>query len=66
MKRVALVTGLTNQDGLYIAEPLGKKDYSVQGIKNVVSRASTDRIGQPYQVPAHVGTQLHLALRRHD
>jgi len=50
MKR-ALVTGITGQDGAYLAEFLLKKDYEVHGIKRRTSLFNTDRIDHLYQDP---------------
>jgi GDPmannose 4,6-dehydratase len=51
MKKVALVTGITGQDGAYLAEYLLKKDYIVHGIKRRASLFNTDRIDHLYQDP---------------
>ncbi len=50
-KKVALITGITGQDGSYLAEFLLKKDYEVHGIKRRVSLFNTDRIDHLYQDP---------------
>jgi len=50
MKR-ALVTGITGQDGAYLAEFLLKKGYEVHGIKRRTSLFNTDRIDHLYQDP---------------
>jgi len=50
MKR-ALITGITGQDGAYLAELLLKKDYEVHGIKRRASLFNTDRIDHLYQDP---------------
>ena len=47
-KKVALITGITGQDGAYLAEFLLKKGYSVHGIKRRTSLFNTDRIDHPY------------------
>jgi GDP-D-mannose dehydratase len=65
MKKVALITGVTGQDGSYLAELLLKKGYEVHGIKRRASSFNTDRIDHLYQDPC-LGTQLHAALRRPD
>jgi GDPmannose 4,6-dehydratase len=49
--RVALVTGITGQDGAYLAELLLKKGYEVHGIKRRTSLFNTDRIDHLYQDP---------------
>ncbi|MCE3037572.1 GDP-mannose 4,6-dehydratase [Helicobacter sp. faydin-H20] len=51
MKKVALITGITGQDGAYLAEFLLKKDYEVHGIKRRASLFNTDRIDHIYQDP---------------
>jgi len=50
-KKVALITGITGQDGSYLAEFLLKKGYIVHGIKRRVSLFNTDRIDHIYQDP---------------
>jgi GDPmannose 4,6-dehydratase len=50
-KRVALITGVTGQDGSYLAEFLLKKNYIVHGIKRRTSLFNTDRIDHIYQDP---------------
>ena len=44
MKKTALITGITGQDGSYLAELLLKKGYVVHGIKRRASMFNTDRI----------------------
>ena len=51
MKKVALITGVTGQDGAYLSELLLKKDYIVHGIKRRSSLFNTDRIDHLYQDP---------------
>ncbi|MFS1291295.1 GDP-mannose 4,6-dehydratase [Pseudomonas piscis] len=51
MKKVALITGVTGQDGAYLAELLLSKDYEVHGIKRRSSLINTDRIDHLYQDP---------------
>ncbi len=51
MKKVALITGVTGQDGAYLAEFLLKKGYEVHGIKRRSSLFNTDRIDHLYQDP---------------
>lgn len=51
MKKVALITGITGQDGAYLAEFLLKKGYEVHGIKRRASSFNTDRIDHLYQDP---------------
>lgn len=54
--KVALITGVTGQDGAYLAEFLLKKGYEVHGIKRRASSFNTDRIDHLYQDP-HVKSQ---------
>jgi GDPmannose 4,6-dehydratase len=49
--KVALITGVTGQDGAYLAEFLLKKGYEVHGIKRRTSLFNTDRIDHLYQDP---------------
>ena len=49
--KVALITGITGQDGSYLAEFLIKKGYKVHGIKRRTSLINTDRIDHLYQEP---------------
>ena len=49
MKKVALITGITGQDGAYLAELLLKKGYEVHGIKRRASSFNTERIDHLYQ-----------------
>jgi len=51
MKKVALITGITGQDGAYLADLLLKKDYLVHGIKRRSSSFNTTRIDHLYQDP---------------
>lgn len=51
MSKVALITGITGQDGAYLAEYLIKKGYVVHGIKRRSSMFNTDRIDHLYQDP---------------
>lgn len=55
----ALVTGITGQDGSYLAELLLEKGYEVHGIKRRASNFNTDRIDHLYQDP-HAHSNLHL------
>ncbi|WP_328822058.1 GDP-mannose 4,6-dehydratase [Pseudomonas lopnurensis] len=56
MKKVALITGVTGQDGSYLAELLLKKDYEVHGVKRRASSFNTQRVDHIYQDP-HVRNQ---------
>ena len=51
MNKKALITGVTGQDGAYLAEFLLKKGYEVHGIKRRTSLFNTDRIDHLYQDP---------------
>lgn len=51
MKKVALITGITGQDGAYLAELLLKKGYVVHGLKRRSSLFNTERIDHLYQDP---------------
>jgi len=51
MKKIALITGVTGQDGAYLAEFLLKKGYEVHGVKRRASLFNTDRIDHLYQDP---------------
>ncbi|MEC7786389.1 MAG: GDP-mannose 4,6-dehydratase, partial [Nitrospinota bacterium] len=55
-KKIALITGITGQDGSYLAEFLLKKNYVVHGIKRRTSLFNTDRIDHLYQDP-HVNNR---------
>jgi len=56
LKKRALITGITGQDGAYLAEFLLGKDYEVHGIKRRASSFNTDRIDHLYQDP-HVSNR---------
>jgi GDPmannose 4,6-dehydratase len=56
----ALITGITGQDGAYLAELLLGKGYEVHGIKRRSSLFNTDRIDHLYQDPHEQGVKLHL------
>lgn len=58
-KKVALVTGITGQDGAYLAELLLSKGYVVHGIKRRSSLINTQRIDHLYADP-HVASNFHL------
>ena len=51
MKKRALITGITGQDGAYLAEFLLEKGYEVHGIKRRASLINTDRVDHLYQDP---------------
>ncbi|NDV94166.1 GDP-mannose 4,6-dehydratase [Dysgonomonas sp. 521] len=51
MSKIALITGVTGQDGAYLSEYLIKKGYTVHGLKRRSSLFNTDRIDHLYQDP---------------
>jgi GDPmannose 4,6-dehydratase len=59
-KRVALITGVTGQDGAYLAELLLNKRYIVHGIKRRSSSFNTGRVDHLYQDPHEVGQRFVL------
>jgi GDPmannose 4,6-dehydratase len=59
-QKVALITGVTGQDGAYLAEYLMKKGYEVHGTKRRSSSFNTDRIDHLYLDPHLQGTSLKL------
>lgn len=60
MQKTALLTGITGQDGAYLAEYLIKKGYIVHGIKRRASMFNTDRIDHLYQDPHESNRNLIL------
>lgn len=60
MKKKALITGITGQDGSYLAEFLLEKGYEVHGIKRRASLFNTARIDHIYEDPHQVGQRLKL------
>jgi GDPmannose 4,6-dehydratase len=60
MGKVALVTGVTGQDGAYLTELLLEKGYTVHGIKRRSSMFNTDRIDHLYQDPHEQEIKLTL------
>ncbi|AZQ43126.1 GDP-mannose 4,6-dehydratase [Nonlabens ponticola] len=60
MSKVALITGVTGQDGAYLSEFLLKKGYTVHGIKRRASLFNTDRIDHLYQDPHEANVKFHL------
>jgi GDP-D-mannose dehydratase len=65
MSKTALITGITGQDGSYLAEFLLSKGYIVHGIKRRTSLFNTERIDHLYH-SAGEGPQVHPASRRDD
>lgn len=59
-QKVALITGVTGQDGAYLAEFLLEKGYIVHGIKRRTSLFNTDRIDHLYQDPHDTERQFIL------
>jgi GDPmannose 4,6-dehydratase len=59
-KKIALITGITGQDGAYLAEMLLKKGYSVHGLRRRTSLFNTDRIDHLYHDPHERGVDLTL------
>jgi len=60
MSKIALITGITGQDGAYLAELLLEKGYVVHGIKRRSSLFNTERIDHLYQDPHERGVKMHL------
>jgi GDPmannose 4,6-dehydratase len=60
MSKVALITGVTGQDGAYLAEFLLAKGYQVHGIKRRASSFNTDRVDHLYQDPHESQVQFRL------
>ena len=58
--KIALITGITGQDGAYLAEFLLKKGYEVHGIKRRSSSFNTSRIDSLYQDPHSEDIKFHL------
>jgi GDPmannose 4,6-dehydratase len=60
MNKKAVITGVTGQDGAYLAEFLLKKGYEVHGIKRRASLFNTDRIDHLYRDPHESGSRFRL------
>ena len=60
MAKSALITGVTGQDGAYLAELLLAKGYAVHGVKRRASSFNTDRIDHLYQDPHETNVRLKL------
>ena len=60
MRKVALITGITGQDGAYLTELLLQKGYMVHGIKRRSSLFNTERIDHLYQDPHEKNVRLKL------
>lgn len=59
-RKVALVTGITGQDGAYLAELLLEKGYEVHGVKRRSSSFNTARINHIYEAPHVTDKRFHL------
>ena len=59
-KPVALISGITGQDGSYLAELLLQKGYEVHGIKRRSSSFNTERVDHLYRDPHLPGTRFYL------
>ncbi len=60
MSKTALITGITGQDGAYLAEFLLAKGFQVHGVKRRASSFNTDRIDHLYQDPHEKNVRLQL------
>ena len=60
MTKRALITGITGQDGSYLAELLLEKGYEVHGIKRRASSFNTERVDHLYQDPHEASRKFHL------
>ena len=60
MTKTALITGITGQDGAYLAELLLAKGYAVHGVKRRASSFNTARIDHLYQDPHEMNVRLKL------
>ena len=60
MRKVALITGITGQDGSHLAELLLQKGYVVHGVKRRSSSLNTDRVDHLYQDPHLPGTNFFM------
>ena len=60
MTKTALITGITGQDGSYLAELLLAKGYDVHGIKRRASSFNTQRIDHIYEDPHQPDPRLKL------
>src|SRR4051794_20072728 len=59
-RKIALITGITGQDGSYLAEHLLAKGYCVHGIKRRSSSINTERIDNIYVDPHEQDVRFHL------
>jgi GDPmannose 4,6-dehydratase len=58
--KAAFITGITGQNGSYLAEFILDKGYEVHGVKRRASSLNTDRIDHLYQDPHHPNQRLKL------
>ena len=59
-KKIALISGITGQDGAYLAELLFVKGYDVHGVKRRSSSLNTERVDHLYQDPHLPGTKFFM------
>ena len=63
MKKIALIFGVTGQDGAYLSKLLLKKNYTVHGVKRRSSSLNTSRIDDIYKDPHNTSNfYLHISL----
>ena len=62
VKKIALITGVTGQDGSYLAEFLLKKNYVVHGIKRRSSSINTDRVNHIFEEVIKKIKSLHFIM----
>src|SRR6202047_4360332 len=60
LAKTALITGITGQDGAYLAEFLLAKGYNVHGVKRRASSFNTDRVDHLYQDPHEKDVRFKL------
>lgn len=60
MSKTPLITGITGQDGAYLAESLLEKGYTVHGIKRRASLFNTDRVDHLYADPHERGVRFFM------
>jgi GDPmannose 4,6-dehydratase len=63
-KKIAFITGITGQDGSYLAELLLTKNYIVHGIIRRSSSFNTERISKIYQAPTVKNKSLYFTGNR--
>jgi len=62
-RKAALITGITDQDGTYLAEFLLRKRYIIHGLRRRASLVNTHRIDYLYKDPHHPNARLFSASR---